>query len=134
MDGPKNNNGNSNTAAPATKRRRRRLRWIVTIGSLPTTWEWRYAPGCKVHRVQVPCALPPADPTHWPRKRDAVRAMDRTVRFNRFVMGKTALCGDWLVQKVPGIALFAKPLAVGIRRVRLVRTDCGWLCEENLHA
>jgi hypothetical protein len=57
--------------------------------------------------------------------------MDRTIRFNRFVMGKNALCGDWLVQKAPGIALFAKPLAVDIRRVSLVGTDCGWLWDEN---
>jgi hypothetical protein len=115
-----------------TPARRRRTRWIVTVNGLPSIREWHYFPLLrKGFRLQIPCSLPPADPTFWTCKHGAVRAMRRTIRFNRIVMEKLALCGDWLIRKVPGIALFARALYVDVRRVELVHTDAGWLCEEN---
>lgn len=120
---------------PRRERQRKRRRWLVTIGGLPSRRAYKYVPAFrKIALVQEPCALPPADPDVFPRKRDAMRAMRRTIAFNRFIMGKLALCGDWLIRKTPGIERFTKPMFVEIRSVTQVETGRGWLREGNFHA
>ena len=68
---------------PRRERQRKRRHWLVTIGGLPSRRAYKYVPAFrKIALVQEPCALPPADPDVFPRKRDAMRAMRRTIAFN----------------------------------------------------
>jgi hypothetical protein len=94
---------------------------MVTINGLPTRREWKtiVAMGHIVD-TQVPCALPPVDPTTWAgahARRDAMRAAERTRRVNHYIMGKTSLVGDWVTRDAPWMKLFARPVDVDTERI-----------------